>query len=139
MNLGFAAQTERGLLVPSIPRAERLSARGLDAEIRRLTAVVRSGKATPAQLGGGTFTVNNYGVFGVDGSAAIINHPEVAMLGIGRIGDRPWVVDGELTVRKVTELTLAFDHRVCDGGTAAGFLRYVADAVENPGALLADL
>ena len=63
--------------------------------------------------------MNNYGVFGVDGSAAIINHPEVAILGMGRVIDRPWVVDGQLTVRKVTELTLAFDHRACDGGTAA--------------------
>ncbi len=74
--------------------------------------------------------MNNYGVFGVDGSAAIINHPEVAILGLGRIIDRPWVVDGQLAVRKVTELTLAFDHRVCDGATACGFLRYVADRVD---------
>ena len=139
VNLGFAAQTERGLVVPSVRGAEKLSARGLDAEIRRLTDVARSGKATPAELGGGTFTVNNYGVFGVDGSAAIINHPEVAILGIGRIIDKPWVVDGELAVRKVTELTLTFDHRVCDGGTAGGFLRFVADAIENPTGLLADI
>jgi len=83
--------------------------------------------------------VNNYGVFGVDGSAAIINHPEVAILGIGRIIDRPWVVDGQLAVRKVTELTLAFDHLVCDGGTAGGYLRYVADCVEPPLLALGDL
>lgn len=139
INLGFAAQTDRGLMVPSVRNAHLLSARGLDAEIRRLTAVARDGKATPAELGSGTFTLNNYGVFGVDGSAAIINYPEVAMLGVGRIIDRPWVVNGELAVRKVTELTLAFDHRVCDGETAAGFLRYVADAIENPGTALADL
>jgi hypothetical protein len=94
----------------------KLSARELDAEIRRLTAVVREGKATPEELGSGTFTLNNYGVFGVDGSAAIINHPEVAILGVGRIIDKPWVVGGELAVRKVTELTLTFDHRVCGGG-----------------------
>ncbi|CAM3121208.1 Dihydrolipoyllysine-residue acetyltransferase component of pyruvate dehydrogenase complex [Arthrobacter ulcerisalmonis] len=139
VNLGFAAQTDRGLVVPSIVAAHKLSARELDGEIRRLTAVARAGKATPAELGRGTFTVNNYGVFGVDGSAAIINHPEVAILGIGRIIDKPWVVRGELAVRKVVELTLTFDHRVCDGGTAAGFLRYVADAVESPGTVLADL
>jgi 2-oxoisovalerate dehydrogenase E2 component (dihydrolipoyl transacylase) len=72
-------------------------------------------------------------VFGVDGSAAIINHPEVGILGVGRIIDRPWAVNGELAVRKVTELTLTFDHRVCDGATAGGFLRYVADAIEHPG------
>jgi 2-oxoisovalerate dehydrogenase E2 component (dihydrolipoyl transacylase) len=139
INLGFAAQTHRGLMVPSIRAAEKLSARELDAEIRRLTDVVREGKGTPSELGSGTFTLNNYGVFGVDGSAAIINHPEVAILGVGRIVDKPWVVDGELAVRKVTELTLTFDHRVCDGGTAAGFLRFVADAIENPGSVLADI
>ena len=65
--------------------------------------------------------------------------PEVAILGVGRIMDTPWVVNGELAVRKVTELTLAFDHRVCDGGTAAGFLRFVADGLESPGSVLADL
>lgn len=139
VNLGFAAQTERGLMVPSVRHADKLSARELDAEIRRLTAVVREGKATPAELGSGTFTLNNYGVFGVDGSAAIINHPEVGILGVGRIIDKPWVVNGELAVRKVTELTLTFDHRVCDGGTAGGFLRYVADAIENPDSVLADM
>lgn len=139
VNLGFAAQTDRGLVVPSVRNAEKLSARELDAEIKRLTAVAREGKATPAELGSGTFTLNNYGVFGVDGSAAIINYPEVAILGVGRIIDKPWVVKGELAVRKVTELTLTFDHRVCDGGTAGGFLRYIADAIETPCTLLADL
>ena len=139
VNLGIAAQTDRGLLVPAVQRADRMSARELDAEIRRLAAVAREGKATPAELASGTFTLNNYGVFGVDGSAAIINHPEAAILGLGRIIDRPWVVDGNLAVRKVTELTLTFDHRVCDGGVAGGFLRYVADAIENPGGVLADL
>ncbi|TDK25518.1 2-oxo acid dehydrogenase subunit E2 [Arthrobacter crusticola] len=139
INLGVAAQTERGLVVPSIRRADLLNARALDAEIRRLTEAARAGKATPAELTSGTFTLNNYGVFGVDGSAAIINHPESAILGVGRIIDRPWVVDGALAVRKVTELTLTFDHRVCDGGTAGGFLRFVADAMENPARLLADL
>ncbi|BCW20164.1 dihydrolipoamide acetyltransferase component of pyruvate dehydrogenase complex [Arthrobacter sp. NtRootA9] len=139
VNLGIAAQTDRGLVVPSVRSAEKMSARELDAEIRRLTDVARQGKATQAELGGGTFTLNNYGVFGVDGSAAIINHPEVGILGVGRIIDKPWVVNGELAVRKVTELTLTFDHRVCDGGTAAGFLRFVADAIENPQSLLADI
>jgi pyruvate dehydrogenase E2 component (dihydrolipoamide acetyltransferase) len=83
--------------------------------------------------------VNNYGVFGVDGSAAIINHPEVAILGIGRIIDRPWVAEGQVAVRKITQLTLAFDHRACDGGTAGGFLRFVADCVEAPVSALGDL
>jgi pyruvate dehydrogenase E2 component (dihydrolipoamide acetyltransferase) len=139
VGLGFAAQTSRGLVVPVVPGAQDLSVRQLAGEIARLTGRARDGKLAPSDTTGGSFTVNNYGVFGVDGSAAIINHPEVAILGIGRIIDRPWVVDGELAVRKVTELTLAFDHRVCDGGTAGGFLRFVADCVESPVSVLADL
>ena len=139
VNLGIATQTERGLVVPAVRGAHRLSARGLDAEIRRLTAAARSGRASPAELGGGSFTLNNYGVMGVDGSAAIINHPEVAILGMGRVLPRPWVVDGAVVARSVAQLSLVFDHRVCDGGTAGGFLRFVADAVENPSAALADL
>lgn len=139
INLGFATQTERGLVVSVLRNAQGRSARGLDAAIRGLTARAMEGHAGPGEMGGGTFTINNYGVLGVDGSAAIINHPEAAMLGLGRIMDKPWVVDGELCVRKMTELTLAFDHRVCDGAVAAGFLRFVADAMENPAAVLADL
>jgi 2-oxoisovalerate dehydrogenase E2 component (dihydrolipoyl transacylase) len=126
-------------MVPSVRNADKLSARELDAEIRRLTAVVREGKATRSELGSGTFTLNNYGVFRLDGSAGITNHPEVGILGVGRIIDKPWVVNGELPVRKVTQPTLTFDHRVCDDGTASGFLRYVADAIENPGSALADM
>ena len=139
VNLGIAAQTDRGLVVPSVRRADTMSARELDAEIRRLAGLAREGKATPTDLSSGTFTLNNYGVFGVDGSAAIINYPESAILGMGRIIDRPWAVDGQLAVRKVTQLTLAFDHRACDGGTAGGFLRYVADCVESPLTALGDL
>ncbi|HEX5569190.1 MAG TPA: 2-oxo acid dehydrogenase subunit E2, partial [Streptomyces sp.] len=90
-------------------------------------------------LTGGTFTLNNYGVFGVDGSTPIINHPEAAMLGVGRITPKPWVHEGELAVRQVVQLSLTFDHRVCDGGTAGGFLRYVADCVEQPAVLLRTL
>jgi pyruvate dehydrogenase E2 component (dihydrolipoamide acetyltransferase) len=139
VHLGFAAQTPRGLVVPVIKNAEDLNSRKLSAELGKLTAAAREGTIAPAQLTGGTFTVNNYGVFGVDGSAAIINHPEAAIVGMGRIIDRPWVVDGKLEVRKVTQLTLAFDHRVCDGEVAGGFLRFVADCVEHPTALLGDL
>jgi 2-oxoisovalerate dehydrogenase E2 component (dihydrolipoyl transacylase) len=89
--------------------------------------------------GDGTFTLNNYGAFRVDGSAAIINHPQVAILGFGRIIDRPWVVDGELCVRKIAQMSFVFDHRVADGGEAAGFMRTVADAVENPAQAIAHL
>jgi 2-oxoisovalerate dehydrogenase E2 component (dihydrolipoyl transacylase) len=139
VHLGFAAQTPRGLVVPVVKDAQRLTTRELSGHLGLLTEAARGGSIAPAQLVGGTFTVNNYGVFGVDGSAAIINYPEAAIIGMGRIMDRPWVVDGQLAVRKVTQLTLAFDHRVCDGEVAGGFLRFVADCVERPTALLGDL
>jgi pyruvate dehydrogenase E2 component (dihydrolipoamide acetyltransferase) len=139
VNLGFAAQTDRGLMVPVVHDAHRMTTLELSAELARLTALARTGGLPPASLTGGTFTLNNYGVFGVDGSTPIINHPEAALLGVGRIVDKPWAVHGELAVRKVTQLSLTFDHRVCDGGVAAGFLRFVADCVENPTVLLADV
>lgn len=139
VNLGLAVQTDRGLVAPAVMGAHRLTTGELDTEIRELTRLAREGRATPAQLTGGTFTLNNYGALRVDGSAAIINHPQVAILGLGRIIDRPWVVDGELTVRSVTQLSFAFDHRVCDGGAAAGFMRVVADAMESPARAIARL
>jgi 2-oxoisovalerate dehydrogenase E2 component (dihydrolipoyl transacylase) len=139
INLGLATQSDRGLVVPGVANAHRLTTRALDGEIRRLTESARAGRLTPYELSCGTFTLNNYGSFGVDGSAAIINHPQVAILGVGRIIDRPWVVDGDIAVRKLTQLSLVFDHRVCDGGTAAAFLRFVANAFENPASAFADL
>ncbi len=136
VHLGFAAQTERGLMVPVVRDAHARTTEELAAEIARLTEAARAGKLSPAELTGGTFTLNNYGVFGVDGSSPIINHPEAAMLGVGRITPKPWVHQGELAVRQVVQLSFTFDHRVCDGGTAGGFLRYVADCVEQPALLL---
>lgn len=139
VHLGFAAQTERGLVVPVVRDAHARDAESLTAEFARLTEAARTGSLTPGELTGGTFTLNNYGVFGVDGSTPIINHPEAAMLGVGRIVPKPWVHEGELAVRQVVQLSLTFDHRVCDGGTAGGFLRYVADCVEQPAVLLRTL
>ncbi|OZF01369.1 dihydrolipoamide acetyltransferase family protein [Rhodococcoides fascians] len=132
VHLGIAAQTDRGLMVPVISQANRADLRELAERLAETTDMARTGSIPPARLSGGTFTLNNYGVFGVDGSAAIINHPEAAILGIGRIIDRPWVVNGQISVRKVAQLSIAFDHRVCDGGVAGGFLRTVADYIENP-------
>ncbi|PWI16734.1 branched-chain alpha-keto acid dehydrogenase subunit E2 [Streptomyces sp. Act143] len=139
VHLGFAAQTPRGLVVPVVRDAHARDAESLTAEFARLTEAARTGTLTPGELTGGTFTLNNYGVFGVDGSTPIINHPEAAMLGVGRIVPKPWVHEGELAVRQVVQLSLTFDHRVCDGGTAGGFLRYVADCVEQPAVLLRTL
>ncbi|CAM3126371.1 dihydrolipoamide acetyltransferase family protein [Tsukamurella hominis] len=139
VHLGIAAQTPRGLVVPVIADADSLTTVELARRLAETTALARDGALPPARLTGGTFTLNNYGVFGVDGSAPIINHPEAAVLGIGRIIDRPWVVDGAIVVRKVAQVSLAFDHRVCDGGEAGGFLRLFADYVEDPVRALAHL
>ena len=139
VHLGFAAQTDRGLMVPVVREAQAHTLEQLATAVADRTRGAREGTLGPADLTGGTFTVNNYGVFGVDGSAAIINHPEVAILGIGRIIPRPWVIDDQIVPRQLTELTLAFDHRVCDGGTAGGFLRFIADCVESPAKALRHL
>ena len=139
IDLGLAVQGERGLVAPAVLGAETMTTTQLGDAIRDLTSRAREGNATAQELAAGTFTLNNYGSLRVDGSAAIINHPQVAILGIGRIIDRPWVVDGDLCVRKVTQLSFVFDHRVCDGGAAAGFMRVVADAIENPAAAIRDL
>ncbi|MEU6804105.1 dihydrolipoamide acetyltransferase family protein [Streptomyces neyagawaensis] len=139
VHLGFAAQTERGLVVPVVRDAHLMTTVQLAAELARLTELARGGNLPPHALTGGTFTLNNYGVFGVDGSTPIINHPEAALLGVGRLVDKPWAMDGQLTVRKVTQLSFSFDHRVCDGGVAGGFLRFVADCVERPAILLSDV
>ena len=139
INLSFAAQSPRGLMVPVVHGAGEMTTAELAAALRELTELAREGALSPAQMTGGTFTLNNYGVFGVDGSTPIINHPEAAMLGVGRIIDRPWAHEGQLALRKVAQLSFTFDHRVCDGGTAGGFLRFVADCVEKPTSLLAQL
>jgi pyruvate dehydrogenase E2 component (dihydrolipoamide acetyltransferase) len=139
INLGIAVQGPRGLVVPAVPNAQHLTTARLDDEIRRVTATAREGRTSTEEMAAATFTLNNYGSFRVDGSAAIINHPQVAILGFGRILDRPWVVDGEICVRKITQMSFVFDHRVCDGATAAGFMRKVADAVENPVSAIAML
>ena len=139
IHLGIATDSDRGLLVPVIRHAEGMSIGRLDDEIRALAEAARSGRIPPDQLTGSTFTLNNYGTFGVDGGSPIINHPEVAILGIGRMIERPWVVDGQIVPRRIAQVSLVFDHRVCDGGYATGFLRAVVDAMEHPMRLYREL
>jgi pyruvate dehydrogenase E2 component (dihydrolipoamide acetyltransferase) len=139
INLGVAVQGDRGLVVPAVMGADAMTTTQLDGAVRELTGRAREGRVSAEELAAGTFTLNNYGSFRVDGSAAIINHPQVAILGFGRIIDRPWGVDGRIELRKITTMSFVFDHRVCDGGTAAGFMRSVADAIENPAAAIARL
>ncbi|MFJ9631703.1 dihydrolipoamide acetyltransferase family protein [Streptomyces sp. NPDC101175] len=129
VHLGFAAQTDHGLIVPVLRDADRLPPDDLASGLERLTGLARQGALPTEHLTGGTFTLNNYGVLGVDGATPILNHPQTAMLGVGRLIDRPWAVDGRVEVRKTVHLSLTFDHRVCDGATAAGFLRHVGASV----------
>lgn len=139
INLSFAAQSPRGLMVPVVHGAGQMTTLELAHALRELTGKAREGTLSPAELTGGTFTVNNHGVFGTDGTTPIINHPEAGMLAIGRIIDRPWAYQGQIQLRRITQLSLSFDHRVCDGAVAGGFIRYVADCIEHPGAMLAHL
>ncbi len=136
INLGVAVDTDRGLVVPNIKRAQDLSLVELAARGARLADQARDGSIEPADVTGGTFTVNNYGAFGNDDGDPILNHPEAGILGVGAIRERPWVVDGELAVRRVATLRLAFDHRVCDGGEAGRFVTYVATLCEEPSRIL---
>jgi len=132
VHLGLATQTGRGLMVPVVHDAHAMSLGRLRDAVADLVSHAPAGDYPPAALTGGTFTLNNYGSLGVDGSSPIINQPEVAMLGLGRLMERPWAVDGELQVRTVATLSLVFDHRVCDGDVASGFLTYVARCMQEP-------
>ena len=137
VHLGVATQTERGLVVPVIRDAQRLAVAAIAAELERLASSAREGRIGAAELRGSTFTVSNFGGLGVDSGIALINPPEAAVLGCGRIAPRPWV-DGEaVVVRPVIELSLSFDHRICDGADAASFLRLLGDLVESPALALA--
>lgn len=136
VHLGFAVDTERGLVVPNIKDADGRSVLGLAREADALTRQAREGSIRPADLTGGTFTVNNHGVLGTDVADPIINHPEAGLLAVGAMRERPWVVDGRVAVRRVCTLTVAFDHRVCDGGEAGRFVTHVADLCEDPARIL---
>ncbi len=131
VHLGIAAATPRGLIVPNIKDADQLDLLGLAAAIGALTETARSGKTALTAMTGGTITITNVGVFGVDTGTPIINLGESAILALGSVKDAPWVVDGVLAVRKVCQLALSFDHRVVDGQQGSEFLADV-------GALLAD-
>ncbi|WP_084511150.1 dihydrolipoamide acetyltransferase family protein [Nocardia lijiangensis] len=136
VNLGIAVATGRGLLVPNLKEAQSLSLRELCREIGWLTDTARSGSATPADLRGGTFTLTNVGVFGVDAGVPLVNPGEAAILCLGAIHKRPWVFRDELAVRWVTTLGVSFDHRMIDGELAARFLATTASLLEDPLTLL---
>ncbi|ETK35640.1 dihydrolipoamide acetyltransferase family protein [Microbispora sp. ATCC PTA-5024] len=137
VNLGVAAATERGLIVPNVKDADAMSLPELARALAELTERARAGRCQPAELTGGTITITNVGVFGVDAGTPILNPGEVAILAFGQIRDMPWVVDGQIAVRKVTTLALSFDHRVIDGELGSRVLRDVGSMLEDPLRMLA--
>jgi 2-oxoisovalerate dehydrogenase E2 component (dihydrolipoyl transacylase) len=137
VNLGIAAATDRGLVVPNIRDAHALSLPGLARALAELAETARAGKATPADLRGGTITITNVGVFGVDTGTPILTPGEAAILAFGQVKDAPWVHKGQLAVRKVTTLALSFDHRIVDGDLGSAVLRDIGAMLEDPLRMLA--
>ncbi|QWT24633.1 2-oxo acid dehydrogenase subunit E2 [Subtercola sp. PAMC28395] len=136
VNLGVAAATPRGLLVPNVKEAQSMTLLQLAGALENLTLTAREGRTSPADMADGTITITNIGVFGMDTGTPILNPGEVAIIALGTIKQRPWVVDGEVRPRFVTTLGASFDHRVVDGDVASRFLADVAAIVEEPALLL---
>jgi 2-oxoisovalerate dehydrogenase E2 component (dihydrolipoyl transacylase) len=137
VNLGIAAATDRGLVVPNVKDAHALTLPELARALAQLAETARAGKATPADLSGGTISITNVGVFGVDTGTPILPAGEAAILAFGQVKDAPWVVDGELAVRKVCTLALSFDHRLVDGDLGSAVLRDVGAMLTDPLRMLA--
>jgi len=136
VNLGIAAATERGLIVPNIKDAGRLSLRELADAMTALVQVAKSGRTPPADMTGGTFSITNVGVFGVDSGTPILPPGEAAILAFGAVRDMPWVHRGKIKIRQVTTLGLSFDHRIVDGELGSKFLRDVGAFLTDPEAAL---
>jgi pyruvate dehydrogenase E2 component (dihydrolipoamide acetyltransferase) len=137
VNLGIAAATPRGLIVPNIKSADELALPQLAGELNRLVATARDGKTSPADMQHGTITITNVGVFGVDNGTPILNPGESAILCFGAVRDMPWVHEGALAIRKVTQLSLSFDHRIVDGQLGSQFLADIAALLADPALFLA--
>jgi 2-oxoisovalerate dehydrogenase E2 component (dihydrolipoyl transacylase) len=137
VNLGIAVAADRGLLVPNVKDAGGLALPELARRLQELTDTARAGKATPADLAGGTITITNVGVFGVDGGTPILTPGEAAILAFGQVREAPWVVGGQLAVRQVAMLSLSFDHRIVDGELGSAVLRDVGAMLEDPVRMLA--
>ncbi|MGW5347035.1 dihydrolipoamide acetyltransferase family protein, partial [Streptomyces sp. NPDC004050] len=132
VNLGIAAATPRGLIVPNIKDAHAKSLPELSQALSELVATARDGKTSPADMQGGTLTITNVGVFGVDTGTPILNPGESAILAVGAIRLQPWVHKGKVKPRHVTTLALSFDHRLIDGELGSRFLADIAAVLENP-------
>jgi pyruvate dehydrogenase E2 component (dihydrolipoamide acetyltransferase) len=131
VNVGVAVNTENGLVVPVIHDADRRSVRQIDEEIAKLTSKIKEGKLTKEELSCGTFTITNLGMYGVDFFMPIINPPEAAILGVGKINEKPVAVNGKIEIRPMMMLSLCYDHRIVDGAQAAEFLRKMKDTIEK--------
>jgi len=132
VNLGIAAATPRGLMVPNIKDAQDRSLRQLADDLAALTATARAGRTSPADMSGGTISITNVGVFGVDTGTPILNPGEAAILAFGAVRPTPWVHRGKVVPRQVTTLALSFDHRLVDGDLGSRFLADVAAVLERP-------
>jgi pyruvate/2-oxoglutarate dehydrogenase complex dihydrolipoamide acyltransferase (E2) component len=130
-DLGFAVQTDQGLVVPVVRGCDTASPEELDAEVRRLADAARTGRLAPEELRGSTFTVTSAGKLGGLFVTPLIHAPEVGILGVHRIGERPTVRDGELTIRRIGHVSVTFDHRVVDGARAAEFALAVIRRLES--------
>jgi pyruvate dehydrogenase E2 component (dihydrolipoamide acetyltransferase) len=133
VDLGIAAATERGLIVPMIRDAERLSLTGMADALTQLTQTARSGKTSPAELAGGTFSITNIGVFGIDAGTPILPPGQSGILAVGAVRRQPWEYKGEIALRQMMTLSVSFDHRLVDGAEGSRFLKDVADLLEQPG------
>ena len=136
VNLGIAAATPRGLLVPNIKDAHELDLRSLADSLASLVETARAGRTQPAELAGGTITITNIGALGVDAGTPILNPGEAAILAFGAVRQRPWVVDGEICVREVTQLAMSFDHRLVDGELGSAVLARTGEILADPGSTL---
>ncbi|WKZ33378.1 MAG: dihydrolipoamide acetyltransferase family protein [Thermodesulfobacteriota bacterium] len=132
-NIGFAVDTPEGLMVSVVKNVEKKTILDLAAELQELSLKARERKITLDELKGSTFTISNYGSFGGTYATPIINHPDVAILGTGKISERPWVVNGSVAIRKVLPISFTFDHRVIDGADAARFVNRIVAYLEDPG------
>lgn len=133
VDLGIAAATERGLIVPNIRDAEALTLVDLADALKALAETARSGKTSPAELSGGTFSISNIGVFGIDAGTPILPPGQSGILAVGAVRRQPWEYRGEIALRQMMTLSLSFDHRLVDGAEGARFLKDVADVLEEPG------
>ena len=137
VNMGVAVALDNGLVVPNIVDADKKSLTEISAEVKELAKLAREGKLPPEKLRGGTFTITNLGMYGIESFSPIINQPEVAILGVNTMEDKVVVRNGEMCIRPIMNLSLTADHRVVDGSVAAQFLQRVKSLMENPALILA--